>query len=417
MDLLTILANEFVIPIVNSKRRIWFFRTKAGQYYFDFFANSYIALGWDLIPVELIVDSKIGRIEKKANIQALYPNEKRPGLILSQMDIFYNKMQLGDLVVIPSEGSKEISIGEIGEVSDSIIHKSDINVDYEHCTFAHKRSVSWIKTVDAGQDIYLFKALRAHQTISDITDEAKLILRNLYPVYIAGDYIHLTLQKQTDSELSLACNVRFLSSILKIADKTAELYGQQTFGDEMSLKTAVGSPGFIELISAAVPTSLFAIYIIILAIGKEKSSDGTTATGILALISKVNDLINDYHNRKKTDAETRLLDAQKEKTDAETRLLDAQKEKMNAELEYVRAQTAKLNAETRKQNLEYEQIRILPSGMTTEEKRVESENLIIPDQAQAVAVADSLNGSAKELKDTAAITGLCFNGKKIDKVG
>ena len=124
MDLLTILANEFEIPIVNSKRRIWFFRTKAGQYYFDFLANSYIALGWDLIPVELIVDSKIGRIEKKANIQALYPNEKRPGLILSQMDIFYNKMQLGDLVVIPSEGSKEISIGEIGAVSEGVPNES-----------------------------------------------------------------------------------------------------------------------------------------------------------------------------------------------------------------------------------------------------------------------------------------------------
>lgn len=57
MDLLTTLANEFEIPIIHSKQKIWFFRTKAGQFYNDFLYNGFIALGWDLIPPDLALDS------------------------------------------------------------------------------------------------------------------------------------------------------------------------------------------------------------------------------------------------------------------------------------------------------------------------------------------------------------------------
>lgn len=138
-------------------------------------------------------------------------------------------MRVGDLVVIPAEGSRVVSIGKIGNlVSDVIRDDKDTDV-YPQCTFVHKRSVEWLKDVDSWQDIYLFKALRAQQTISDITDEAKLVLRNLYPIYISGDQIHFTMQKATNAELSLACNVDLLISVLSIADDTAALYGKQSF--------------------------------------------------------------------------------------------------------------------------------------------------------------------------------------------
>lgn len=170
----------------------------------------------------------------------------------------------------------------------------------------------------------------------------------------------------------------------------------------MALKTAVGSPGFFELILPGIPVATITVGLIKWLIGREKTSDGSTTTGLLALITKVNDLVNDYHNRKKTDAETRLIDAQTEKTFSESEL--------------IKAQIAKMNAETRQLEMQNNQIRILPSGMTTEEARTEHEKLVVPDQVQIDSATATIGDAGSKLRDAAASTGLCYAGKKIDKV-
>ena len=45
MSLSTILAENFNIPVISDEQKIWFFRTKAGQFYLDFQYNNFIALG------------------------------------------------------------------------------------------------------------------------------------------------------------------------------------------------------------------------------------------------------------------------------------------------------------------------------------------------------------------------------------
>lgn len=88
MDLLTSIANEFDIPIIRKDQRVWFFRTRGGKYYYDFTTNSFIALGWDKISPAVISGNGKTKEGKKKYIEELYPDEKRPGLILSQMDVF-----------------------------------------------------------------------------------------------------------------------------------------------------------------------------------------------------------------------------------------------------------------------------------------------------------------------------------------
>lgn len=91
MDLLNILAENFEIPVIADEQRVWFFRTKAGQFYSDFQYNNFIALGWELVDPKLIKNQEILPDSKKEEIIRLYPKEKRPGLILGQMDIFTTK--------------------------------------------------------------------------------------------------------------------------------------------------------------------------------------------------------------------------------------------------------------------------------------------------------------------------------------
>lgn len=392
MNLLNTIAEEFKIPCVgDSEYKVWFVRTKAGEFYHDFKANNFIALGWDLLSLEFVMDTKISKDNKKEQIESLYPEEKRPGLILSQIETFYNKMNSGDWVVIPAEGGKEISIGKLGDIQADIKHKVE-NKEYPLCTYMHKRAVEWIKVVDVARDIYLFKALRAQQTISDISDCRELIFRNLFPVYVSDDVIHLTLQKETSANLNLSQNVELQYNCLMVMDAVASLYGKDEFKKDVTIKTAVGSPGFLELIIPAIPISLIAtVFLINYAIGKEKTENGSV-TGVLALVTKFNELVNDYHNRKKTDAETYLIQMQAEKTKAEADLIKAQAKEINARVD---------------------QTKITQSGKTTMQIEEENEKIAMISGNDARVLAARISDCSKKIINAASKSGIAFDGKKV----
>ena len=412
MELLTMIASQFDIPIIRKNQKVWFFRTKGGKFYHDFTTNNFIALGWDLVSPELVTDFRKSKEVKKDKIGKLYPDEKRPGLIFGQMDTFYNRMKVDDLVLVPDEGTKTVAVGIVGEFLESVAREiSEDETEHEQCSYLHRRSVTWQREVDVWQDIYLFKALRAQQTISDITADAKMVFRNLYPAYISGDTIHLTFQKPTNENLSLANNVELLSNIMLITDATAALYGKESFNHELTMRTAVGSPGFLEIIMPGLPVSAIAIvYLIKAIIGKEKTNDGGKIDGLLAVAAKVNDLINDHANRKKTSAEIKHIEAN-------TRLVDAQAKKTEAETQFVLAQAAKTYQETRRLELENSQIELLPSGKTTEEVRIEGENLAVPDDETTIKQMQAIQVCGCRICSAAKENGLSLGKKKIDKVG
>ena len=209
-------------------------------------------------------------------------------------------------------------------MTSSVNHLS-LEDEYSCCSYSHKRKVNWIKKIESWQDVYLFKELRAQQTISDITLSSDLVYRNLYSAYAANHSIHLTLQKETKSDYSLINNMDLCSSIISISTDISKLYGEKNIVDSIKIKTAVGSPGFIEIIMPYVLTSPVVIGIVIKAIiGKTKTDNKTTSTGILGIVETVNKLINDHYSRKKIAAETRLLDAEADKTMAETRKIIAE---------------------------------------------------------------------------------------------
>lgn len=434
MDLLSSIANEFEIPIISRRQKIWFFRTKAGKYYYDFYFNKFIALGWDLISPDFIVNNRITKEKKKAIIEDKYPEEKRPGLIFSQLDVFYNEMLAGDIVIIPNEGSKTILIGELGEIIESVSRQTLPDNEYPQCSFNHKRSVRWLKTIEAWQDVYLFKALRAQQTISDLTEDADLVFRNLFPAYISDKHIHLTFQKTTSGDLNLANNIELLAKLLEIIDEVSLLYQKPSFKNEITYKTAVGSPGFFELILPCTPISVISIiFITNLLLGKIKTKDGETGSGISAIISMINVMINDHTNRKKTNAETDkikaktdMIKAETAKTYAEARNIDsctelneAQTKKTEAETELIKTQTklalaelAHENAEVRRRDQDSEQIKIEIHN-NSEEEDMESEIIVLPNTSVITTHVDSFIVKAKSACTAAHNNDLTLAGEKI----
>ena len=67
MDNSTILS----IPEITKERQIWFIRTNGGLYYDDFITNKYVALGWDAVSKDLLLNSNISNDAKKEKISEL----------------------------------------------------------------------------------------------------------------------------------------------------------------------------------------------------------------------------------------------------------------------------------------------------------------------------------------------------------
>lgn len=240
-----------------------------------------------------------------------------------------------------------------------------------------------------------------------------MVFRNLFPVYISENLIHLTFQKPTKDSFNLSSNVELLANIMAIADATASLYGKGSFRDTLTMRTAVGSPGFFEIILPDTPVAVISVSFIIFMlkqfIGKEKAVDGSVSTGLLAIASKVNELINDHVKRKKGAAET-------EQIKANTKLIEAQIEKTKAETDFIRAQTLKENEEARRLSLENEQIAMLPSGKTTEEVRIGEEQILLPAAAAITDCIQKVSNCGGKMCAAASENGLSLGEDTIKKI-
>lgn len=346
------LGDMFDIPVASESQQVWFIRTSGGEYYDDFRFNNYVALGWDEIPAEWIARKPLfirtdesnetkflyplSEQEFKRRVSDLYPDEKRPGLIYGQLNTFYNVMRVGDWIVIPSRSTQDLSIGILGDIIHDDIKDRKIILDkeYVHCGYSHKRSVDWQKELPASYDVYLQKSLRAQQTISNITDISGLVFRHLYPVYVVNNEVRVTFQKTTEGELNVKSNIDLIGSVIDIAERIAGLYKVESFGKDFTMKTAVGSPGIIELIipmlNSEAPIVVGAIMLWLL-LGKFDSEKGASS-GLATIVNMVNKLLNDRKERKLKDAEIR-------EKDANTQVKIAEAEKIRAETEKIRTET------------------------------------------------------------------------------
>lgn len=257
--------RTIVIPEIPSDRKYWFFRTEGGEYYPDFKINNFIALGWDNFDnIEELrnITSEEDLEFLKGKFKESYPDERRFGLAVNQMLTFINKMQIGDIVLIPSKNSRDLAIGEI--TSPAYIYTEDIDelndiddffdeedIGYKICEYKKRRDVRWITTIKKNKlDPQLFKLMWARNTITDATSYDMYIDRNLHSIYYKNNKLNVALHVNQENGIS----TRSLSSLLESTlnyincfdfnEKEIEL-------DSLEVKIIVESPGVIQFIGGA----------------------------------------------------------------------------------------------------------------------------------------------------------------------
>lgn len=309
------LLDQIVPTIVHANdKSYWMVRTDDGTNYPTFSENNIVALNVrnisighiqelfrqnndkkecvQLIKSYLIREHAAGHIRLSYEIgnQGYFTNV---GRLAGQIYAMAFEMHFGDIVLIPSHGASELKIGKIAD-ADMIIDDALNN------QFSIARRVEWLKTISKRKlDPCLYKALGAHQAVSNISDYSEYIERNYHSYFTIDDKMHyvLTVNNDTISAVSLS---RFVLGILDTAQEISNACGLELNMDDVEFTINVNSPGKFSFISTVKASIL--VIAVATAIGGgtlhyqnlEMSTNGAFST----LVEGINSLLDSNENRR-----------------------------------------------------------------------------------------------------------------------
>lgn len=232
------------IEYIDNNRHYWLVRTEGGKFYSDFVRDNYVAIGWnEFLDHSNFIDKKMNENMKERLLEA-YP-DNQPGRIYSQIRKFIQEIAVGDVVMIPNENSQEISFG--------IVEGNLVNRKVEDENFIKSRNIKWLKTIYKDElDPYLFKMMRAQQTINRADEYAHFIDRTMYPFYKKGEESFLILPVKKEEDIPAYDLSNFINSLvdtIKLINRLEEEINYDL--RDLDIKLNIQSPGFVELTSSA----------------------------------------------------------------------------------------------------------------------------------------------------------------------
>lgn len=225
---------NFNIPIIPEQTRFWMIRTQNGYFYNEFLAKKFVALAWNNIDGTTDF-SEASKERLKDDIMIKYPEIVRPSTVINKCINFINEVSEGDILVIPSKGSKYVTFAVAGkyyedptktvDLEKTVIYRiknGDVDINDVSCPYKKRRNISLLRTIRSEDvNISLYRALSNYHGISNLDAYAYQILNELYNCYTFRDYSVLVynVQKTTSikpRELSrlIYANTECLCSII-----------------------------------------------------------------------------------------------------------------------------------------------------------------------------------------------------------
>lgn len=282
-----------ILEIPNSTK-YWLVRAGKGEEYDDFKKSGIIGLRYDKLTLDQINSIKNRKIEVKTYTTYTNKNgkvikrERSPkaiekdksnfykslykkqlslhykksnnsiSQIASRIENFVQKMNIGDIVVVPYIGSKKFLIGvvtsDIYEIS--IEEQQKLNQiaqnEYEaklkkYEGFQEKlkvsisrkrRNIHWLNEVDKSElNPKLYYTINMHQSIIDISEFGSYIDKTISSLYIKNNKLHLPLKVSTQNPVTS-----------ELWEKLFKLINRNKKDDEIAeVKIYVESPGVVEI--------------------------------------------------------------------------------------------------------------------------------------------------------------------------
>ena len=270
-------ANILKILEIPKETKYWLVRAGRGEEYEDFKQSSSIGIQYNQISLENLIQlEKIsinvpeltpsGRKQKSETIEKEYNKKKKDlytSLVLrnikpkpskngasqigSRLQNFYNKMNIGDIVIVPYRSSRKFLIGiissEMYELTDDecleLKNKVELNSIGQKISVCKKRrNITWVNEVNREWiNPKLLYTVNMHQSVIDITDYGKYIDSLLSPVYIKDNVIYGKISVRTKDNINSEVWETLYKTINKLKNKD----------DVIDIKSNVESPGSLLL--------------------------------------------------------------------------------------------------------------------------------------------------------------------------
>lgn len=293
------------LPKVNNQRSYWFIRTNGGDFYKTFLENDYVAIGYDRIRLLSLNQAHHNKNLHNFLIEIIrneYPDETRPGYIATQLIDFTYKVKKGDIVIIPSESSSSISIGEVLETP---IFEVKNKISDNDCPYLKRKKVRWLRKNSILENIHpkLINIKFNQRTVTKIPEYYDpFIERFLNPIYIKNDNAHLAINIQRKQDLPAYDVLKAWIDLLDITEEFGESENLEINKKDVTFKFNVESPGTIEFITYSVVGITVLATLVVALIGAEVETNsrlfGNFKIKSDGLIKKVNDFLDKKKDRK-----------------------------------------------------------------------------------------------------------------------
>ncbi|RHU80477.1 hypothetical protein DXC26_14905 [Clostridiaceae bacterium OM08-6BH] len=242
---------DFQVPIIPETTRFWMVRTQRGYFYNEFVTRRFVALAWNNIDSKTDF-SESSKESLKDDILMEYEEISRPSMVINKCITFINEIKEGDILVIPSAGSKYITFALAGkyfednsktvELEHTIIYRiknHDVDINDVSCPYKKRRHITLLRTITNEELNYsLGRAISNYHGVSNLDTYARQILNSLYNYYIFNNDISLVYNvKKTDP-----ITPRELNSILY---GTTEIFADIAPEECLSTQITLNSPGEI----------------------------------------------------------------------------------------------------------------------------------------------------------------------------
>lgn len=305
------------IRIVDAERNYWFVRTYSGILFDDFFDRSFVAIGFNSIPLGLIKkasdsdDASI--IPLKNAIQNAY-NLKPAEItkVAKQLIDFHKNVNIGDMIIMPSENSNEFAFGLVeGDIyqvnSEGTFKFRDANEPFPE----KRRKVKWLKTLEKGDlNGDLRNLSSARSAISNANNYKDIIEGHLSSVYIRADKLYLTLKIDQEEDINAFAFSEFLSGLTYFYAEFCKENGEE-YNEELYLKIKVQSRGSVALKCLSIAAGVGITGLIILSDNSEAKVD---LAGMVKVEGKSTGLLSSITN---------FLDASQERRHKEEKFRDS----------------------------------------------------------------------------------------------
>lgn len=360
-----VLLNEllnFKVPIISEKTRFWMVRTQKGYFYSEFISKNFVALAWNNIDQKTNFSDQ-NKEYLKDEIVMNFKEINRPSTVINKCYNFINEVSAGDILLIPSKGSRYITFAVAGdyfedstkivELEKTVIYRiqnNDVDINDVSCPYKKRRHISLLRTVSSDDlNPTLYRAMSNYHGLSNLDSYGYSILNELYNCYTFKDYTVLVynIRKKTPikpRELSslIYGNIECLCTVLP--------------EDNISTQMSLHSPGdMIYLLEGAYETAkngwpIILALLVILGGGKAL---GFEIHGVIEIIKDIFSASDDLSAKsedlraKKLDNDLKELEVYEKKLELTKKLRDSgvDPESLVKPLEAVAKSASSLKAE------------------------------------------------------------------------